>query len=180
MKTCNVCNKEKELNLFVKRTSNKSGVTSYCKECHKDKEANYRKTFSKNKKQQIAEKQKQNYLHFRKKLESGNLTQQEKIEIWLNNWYKHKTQFPDRVNIPKETLRELAVKAINQFPYITYGNVRGKITADFASVDRIDPNLGYSVDNIRIVPFWLNSAKLNLTESQLKERIKHFYEHFCN
>jgi len=38
MKNCNICNQEKSLDLFVKRKNRKSGVQSYCKECHNKKQ----------------------------------------------------------------------------------------------------------------------------------------------
>jgi len=37
MKTCNLCNKEKSLDDFVKRSNRASGRQPYCKECHNNK-----------------------------------------------------------------------------------------------------------------------------------------------
>jgi hypothetical protein len=37
MKNCSICKIEKDLSNFVKRANRKSGVQSYCKECHNKK-----------------------------------------------------------------------------------------------------------------------------------------------
>ena len=40
MKTCNLCNKEKKIIEFVKRSNRTSGTQPYCKDCHNKKMRN--------------------------------------------------------------------------------------------------------------------------------------------
>lgn len=52
---------------------------------------------------------------------------------------------------------------------------RGKVSDNSFSIDRIDPDRGYEVDNIHVISYKANRAKSNLTEDELKLLAK-FYE----
>lgn len=43
-----------------------------------------------------------------------------------------------------------------------------------ASLDRVDSSKDYSdIANLRVIPLWLNSAKLQMSDSELNNLMKH-------
>ncbi len=102
-----------------------------------------------------------------------------KINFWIKNIFqraRESKQFESRKTISEEILREKCLESLKKFPEINFCFIAGSgsLRADMASLDRIDCSKPYSDENIQIIPLWLNSAKLDLTEEELCDKIINF------
>ena len=106
------------------------------------------------------------------------------IRAWAKNWRRPRGNGRGRgvrrqelnktkSEISTEILVSFAKKAIIRFPDLNFEDCT---SPDYASVDRIDPLGGYELSNIEVVPMWFNAAKMQMSESELFERIKKIYE----
>lgn len=70
----------------------------------------------------------------------------------------------------------LAIEAKKRFPYMVFRGVKFTDSkARYASIDRIDSSKDYSdITNIQILPLWLNMAKADLSENELKVYMQHY------
>jgi len=97
---------------------------------------------------------------------------------WITKWVKQSlcrtgTRFSSRKNLDINKVVELAYIAKQKFPYIRFGGSGNK--AFLASIDRIDSNKDYfDINNIQIIPWWLNAAKMELSENELKTLMKEY------
>lgn len=117
--------------------------------------------------------------HYKQKmnrLEKG--TDRQKIRNWasraINRYKSDAKHFSSRKNLSIDLLEKLAFQALEKYPYIEF--FRPSKIAYRASLDRIDSSKPYSPKNVQILPFWLNSAKVDLSEKELKRLIKSYLE----
>lgn len=140
-----------------------------CKKCHASAEKIRRSKRSEDEKSE-------NKIYFQKLyslkcIRLLNGSNDDKIQHWATNWKRRRgPRFVGRSLVPMEVLKGLAKRAIVDYPYIVfYGPCRN---ADRASVDRTDPGLDYShVENLRVIPYWINSAKCDLLDNEFRIRI---------
>jgi hypothetical protein len=185
-KHCPVCKKEKDITLFRKRSKSKTGYDYICKVCHSEKQKE--RWHSKSNKEKTAIS-KQLYKKHRLKLATATL--EEQISYWASKILsrhqclttkaskKSSERFKTRENLSKGFLVMKAKEALQIFPYLSFFNTRGDGNEmAYASLDRIDSNKPYSEENVRVIPLWLNSAKLNGEQSTLDSYIKEYHERF--
>lgn len=169
---CILCQEDKSPSEMAKTNKKyiKSGYKNYCKKCSALRELKRRSKFSKQKKQELSL---QSYKTHTNKIQSDlNYA----IKSWCLRWRnrikgvsKHEES---KKNVSKEKLIELANIALKKFPYLKFSNNKEKW--ETPSVDRIDSSKEYSDDNIQIIPLWLNSAKLDMSENKLIELMKSY------
>lgn len=167
MKICSTCKIEKELSEFGYDKRTKDNKRYQCKKCTRD----YNNNWINNNKEKYKKTYYKNYSIHKDKARNDK---DYSIKAWAMKWRstRRKIKFmASRKNVSLDYLIELANKALLIFPYLqfAFGN---KNKAYTASVDRIDSKKPYSNDNIKIIPFWLNSAKLDLNEEEFKELIR--------
>lgn len=85
MKTCTVCNIEKESNLFYKHKLTFDGLSPHCKSCHLEKTKAYRRTFNGLITEIYSQQKKSCKI---RKMEKPNFTKKE-----LYNWCKNDSNF---------------------------------------------------------------------------------------
>lgn len=171
MKTCKRCLIEKSLDDFSDSKQNGNIYKkANCKECRNIIEKEHRDKIDINTKR---EKYKKVY---KQQLERIKIDKEYDIRKWATIWKARPKENPYRLvqqkfldsrkDIPLEELIRLAKIAYEKFPYMQFA-YKTKLKLYTASVDRIDSNKPYTLDNIKVVPFWLNSAKLNGTFDEL-------------
>lgn len=174
-KQCIHCG-ESNLDKLVKGGNNTR--RNICKKCHCNNNKIWYKSLSKE------DKSKRSKEYYKKRKEKiKNFTEDEKIIEWAKRFrnrsiigLKRKDNFNSRKDLSIDLLVEKAKEGLNKFPYMTFLDSKNKWAT--ASVDRIDSSKEYSEDNIRVVPFWLNSAMLNLDDDKFHELITHYYINF--
>jgi hypothetical protein len=139
------------------RKNNKEKRNKYCREF---RQKNLKKS---------REKAREGY--YKKKNRLNKLSNIESIPYWVT---RIRSRLKERQNLTKEHLVDLSKKGLNLYPYIVF-NSKGK-RAYFASLDRIDSNKGYIKKNVQVIPLWLNSAKLDLSEIELKKLMKGYLD----
>lgn len=150
MKTCICCKVEKPESEFYKNAASKSGLTSRCKICY------YPKDKLKNERKENPLKYMLYNAKHRAKKDGVPFT------LTVNN-----IEMPEYCPI-------LGVKLI----YGGTGKTRGYGAADeAASIDRIDPDKGYTPENSVIVSWKANRAKAYLTLKEL-QNMAEFYKKF--
>lgn len=96
------------------------------------------------------------------------------IMKWKNRWVESDF-LASRKNLDIDQLIILAKQGLEKFPYMDFSIDKKSKQAYWASVDRIDSDLDYSnINNLQFVPFWLNSAKMDLSINELKEVMRQF------
>lgn len=167
---CRRCG-ESRLDYLVKK---KEGHRRICKPCHNksEKERRNRKEQEnpalKDKRQSYA---REAYKQRRKQIEEDP---DARIRFWAAQWRSTPRQGRDRSQVTQDKLVELTYEGLKKFPYMrVLEKDKMYITA---SVDRIDSSKGYTDDNIQVIPYWLNSAKMNMEEEELLIYMKHFLE----
>lgn len=169
MRKCSKCKKNKKLKELC---IVKGKARNYCKVCHAKCERLRWNNLP------FKEKQKRSKKYYKNRLaKEDKFSLDEHINNWCHKQINRTTEskFKDRKNLDKEVLKKLCYIAIKKFPYISFYNKRGySKMALAASIDRINPNKGYTNNNIQILPLWLNSAKLDLTLKQLNKLIKQY------
>lgn len=155
MKVCRICEKSKQDIYFVSGGNNTR--RNICKKCHKEYNAKWRKSNLKKCKLQANKR----YKKFQKLKKSGKLSIEKQITFWSNQ----NAQRSNRPRICLKYLKKLCFKSVKKYPYIDFSATKKK--GYWASIDRINPNKGYEKGNIRIIPLWLNSAKLDLSIREL-------------
>jgi hypothetical protein len=154
MKICSCCKNEKELKCFRSNKARPDGLGVYCRDCERVKQKIYRKdrTGEYSKKY---EKTKVGFLMrlYRNMLSRISGVQKEKYDL-----YKGKTI------LDKPTFYEWA----NNNPqfHILFDNyeLSGYDRKLAPSVDRIDSNIGYSIDNIEFITHSENSRRGTLSK----------------
>lgn len=147
-----------------------------CKTCHSKRESTRRAKFNPQERENHLQKHRKWHSKFRRTLNKRPIEKQ--AHYWAKRTLKRALtggRYQSRSIVPLNTLITLALKGLKKFPYMNFSSIRGvdKI-ADRASLDKINPKGQYLVDNIRVVPLWLNMAKCDLTESEFKSRLKQY------
>ncbi len=107
------------------------------------------------------------------------------FDVRLNYWMNRAILKDGRRHLTKAFLKERALEGLKKFPYMKFvhinENKKNYSSHPFsASLDRINPNLGYQEDNIQVIPSWLNSAKLNCPIEILIPLLRDFVENYEN
>lgn len=150
MRTCKTCNLELEVSRFAENRK-------ICKKCR-----NKTKSDS-----------------MRRRIASGEID----FDVRLNYWMNHTILKNGRKHLTKDFLKEKALEGLKKFPYMKFvhinKNKKNHSAHPFsASLDRINPNLGYQEDNIQVIPTWLNSAKLNCPVEILIPLLRDFVKNY--
>jgi hypothetical protein len=166
MLQCIKCELILDFNKFHKSSSSKSGYRGECKDCRKLSDlSNYEKN-----KSRILEKRKEYYIKTkdvpeikakRKAVKSKHY--EENYEFYILGRCKKRAK---QSNLDIE-LEDIIIPDI--CPVLNVPLVRGKKKASInsPSVDRIDPNRGYTKDNIQIISNLANMMKNNASPEQL-------------
>lgn len=119
-----------------------------------------------------------------RRLISNEMKLESRITLWIGR-VKTKGNKINRDGLSKEFLRKAAMEGLKRFPYMIFNYRKEEVLTRTtgghpfsASVDRKDPKLGYSEDNVEIIPLWLNNAKYNCEMEDLIPLLKHFVENF--
>jgi hypothetical protein len=108
----------------------------------------------------------------KKKIASDSLPQEDQINFWVTNILNLNTKRHDeRKSLCRESLKEKCRAAKEKFPDLIFYFVKGvsKQRLWLASLDRIDSNLGYTDDNVQVIPLWLNLAKSDSTQDEIDD-----------
>lgn len=159
---CNRCQEEKTTEEMSVRSHAKKTYKKYCKKCASSITKEYRKRNPRD--------TKKDYQVLKSKLqENTDYT----IRYWCNSWKQRKgDRFAGRKDIPLDTLVYMVKDAMVKFPYLSC--CQNKSLWQTPSVDRIDSSKPYSVDNIVVIPLWLNSAKLDMPIEKLHELMRDY------
>lgn len=146
----------------------KKGYRNYCKKCATAKEKTRKQNFSEEKKKKLSK------IYYKTQLNKISEDLDYAIKTWCSRWKNgnkcgNKYQ-SSKKNVSQKKLIELSNTALKNFPYLKFSNNKEKW--ETPSVDRIDSSREYSDDNIQIIPLWLNSAKLDMSENKLIELMK--------
>lgn len=168
VKTCRVCGESKLLSEFGKDNSKTSGIKSSCKSCNnsnikvwREKNKEYRLSYDKqyysDNKEKISVKNQKRYT---------NLTLDEKFDQLVKTAGKRKNK---NCFITVEHLRDVwqrqeGLCAYTKLPLTSEGHQLNTV-----SLDRVDSNKDYTVDNIQLVCVPINRMKLDYTEDQFIE-----------
>lgn len=165
LKKCNSCREDKEISLFVKVKSSKSGYGGKCKLCVNERQKE-RRHLSGDAETKKYEKTFNGYLMRTYR----NMTSRVKGIV------KKKAHLYQGLEIlDKETFYEWA-KADTEYQRLyeewTASGYEYRLAP---SIDRIDSSIGYTIDNIRWLPHWLNS-KLGNESRRAKENHREIKE----
>jgi hypothetical protein len=146
---CIKCKEEKELSMFYKKRNTKNGYTNVCKTCEsvRTKEKDKRRS-------------NESVLFFIKRLLSGRMSGMNSNSRKAN-W---------GINLNAEIIYEIYLKQ-NGLCAITKEKMtniagKGKVTTNI-SIDRIDSNKKYEIENIQLVCYIVNIMKNNFTIEEL-------------
>lgn len=117
----------------------------------------------------------------RKRIASGEMD----FDVRLNHWMNQTRLKDGRRHLSKSFLKEKAMEALEKFPYIRFlhkcpgvGQKNNSYHPFSASLDKIDPKLGYDEDNVQVIPMWLNEAKLNSSMEELIPLLRDFIDNY--
>jgi hypothetical protein len=107
---------------------------------------------------------------------------------WRNSWtwaerIKYlgtSTKNRSRKNIPIEFLEELAKNQNYKDPFLGIFEIdfKNRKNPNYVSLDRINNNKGYTVNNIQLVPRWQNYARNSCTTKEFKKLLLQIKETF--
>jgi hypothetical protein len=163
---CSRCQEEKTQDEMSVRSRSKKTYKKYCKKCAALMTKEYIKRNPRD--------TKKDYQVLKSKLqENTDYT----IRYWCSSWKQRKgDRFAGRKEIPLDTLVYMVKDAMVKFPYLSC--CQNKPLWQTPSVDRIDSSKPYSVDNIIVIPLWLNSAKLDMSLDKIHELMKDYIHSF--
>lgn len=172
MLTCIKCNKTLDFSNFHKKANSKTGYRSECKQCRKEYDL---KRYEENK-EEVKSKAREYYE--KTKLDPEI---QEKKKIYRVQYYKNKCNNEyERYILAR--CKKRALKNNLEFnleisdivipdtcPVLGIPLIKGqgKVTKNSPSVDRIDPNKGYTKDNIQVISQLANAMKSNASPEDL-------------
>jgi len=166
---CKMCKsfKTKELYCFAK------GKSKYiCKKCHASREKNRRLEFTEEQKIDNEKRAKLSYEKQRYNFSCLDKTDPKLIHKWVNRNKSRKDLKSKKIRrLEYNFLKKKLEEAMKIFPYMILRKTDGP-KAFLASIDRIDPTLDYSEDNVVVVPLWFNSGKLDLQINEFLDMIK--------
>jgi hypothetical protein len=165
-KLCTKCKKEKPTTEYFNRSDSK-GLRSWCKECS----GNYKKVictvcgvvhsrYSTGRKSDVC---KECYPKYRQAYNLYYAAKQraEKNKIPFNltlKWVLDRLSFCPKTGLP--------------FTYRENGNNYSNRKATTPSIDKIDPFLGYTMDNCQVVCWWFNVSKQQFTDTEVIDLCK--------
>lgn len=146
-----------------------------CKKCHSNNEKIRRSKMSPEEKKLIGEIQYKNTKNKKIKASRGELPLSEAIKLWVNKttWRRTEERFKERKQLCRKILINKCYLAKEKFPDIIFCfvNNTGQNRAMIASLDRINPSEGYTDENTQVIPYWLNSAKLDSSQEEIDNTI---------
>jgi len=182
-KKCTKCGEVKPSTLFSKDKSNKDNLTDWCKKCTKNRQHEYRNT----EKGYLRERY---YSMSTKELSKNKWSRKSKclftFDEFLTAFEKHKSIYgmrsawgpgPDRLeeHLPITMIRE------GKGQLGKTGAIKGsKRIPSNLSVDRLDPNLDYTLQNIIFIRYDENRRKSDSSYSDCKIQIRLYEERFIN
>ena len=155
-------------------TKKKGGYRTICKPCHNKYEKERRKLKEQENPELKDKRLREGRDAYKRKREQIEKDPDAKIRFWAAQWRNTPREGRDRSQVTQDRLVELTYEGLKKFPYMRV--LEKDKTYITASVDRIDSRKGYTDDNIQVIPYWLNSAKMNMEEIELRSYIKHFLE----
>jgi len=156
---CIKCKEEKPLDSFYKKKTTKNGFNNSCKVCD-----------NKRTKAKAKRRSNESVLFFIKRLISGKSSNKRENRAWDKKItaeliYDIYLKQNGLCAITKEKLTNIAGK--------------GKVKTNI-SIDRIDSNIPYTLDNIQLVCYIVNIMKNIFTEAELKEWCYKIYKNINN
>lgn len=162
MKICTKCKKEKELTEFTKLKTSKDGFYSWCKECKKDYDVKYRQT------DKIQNLYHSKEYKIKKAKEIINRNNNDlRLVIYTNTKHRaKKMNIPFNIELEDIVIPKYCPILEIELSLTPYGERKG-FQMNSASIDKIDPNLGYIKGNIQIISMKANAMKYSATEDEL-------------
>lgn len=182
---CYVCKEIKTFEECVPNSDPKRSTIpcrNHCKECNRKKSKDHYQNLNKEEKEKKKTYFKKNYYRSKERLNSLSLDEQ--IIRWCKHSVSRSAYFDtkqkslnSRKDLNIEELKKLCYEGLEKYPYMTFLNLKSEKNniLNWASLDRIDSSKDYSdINNLQIIPLWLNSAKLNQSEEELQIKIIHY------
>ena len=183
-KQCRLCLGNLQTTEFYKSKCNIDGLLSYCKKCHASKSKSY---YSKNKtkikinsknryllnKDYILEKSRERYDHERKR--QYDIIYKKKFYVVVRNLYlwigyrikKDKNYKDKKILFSFDEFKNKANRSIRLKKVYEYWRKNGYKVGDSPSVDRINNNGDYSLNNIQFLQMRENARKRFRTDYKL-------------
>lgn len=180
-KVCKKCNTEKEFSYFTLTKRGKYGYHSICKECCNKSQVLYRKKDPK-KWSNIAKKyrneNKEHYNKYDKLYRNDYIKTIEGYASRLfsgsrNRAIKKGLEFNITSNWVKEKLSLMKCEATN-FDLTIVNDIDGRVNPLKPTLDRIDNNKGYTIDNTRVTCWWWNVMKQDWSDDTIINLIKKY------
>lgn len=166
---CNYCNNNIPKELFC---FSKGKKRSYCKACHALKEKQRRLKYTEQEKNDSLKRAMESYHRQRDKFKKLDKADSLLIHKWvIRNRVRRDLKSKKVRNLDYTFLKNKLEESLKIFPYMILRKFDGP-KAFIASIDRIDPNLDYSENNVVVVPLWFNSGKLDLKIIQFLDMMK--------
>ncbi len=172
MLTCIKCNKTLDFSNFHRKANSKTGYRSECKSCRKDYDL---QRYSENK-ELIIEKSRQYYEKTKndpevleKKKQYRSKYYRDRCEKEYEHYIVARCKKRANKNSLEFDLTEEDIIIPDFCPILGIPLIKGNgaVTKNSPSVDRIDPNKGYTKDNIQIISQLANAMKSNATPEDL-------------
>lgn len=186
---CTICLQIKDFSECVPESNPKRSSIGYrncCIQCNRDKSNNYHNNKTQEEKELHKNECKKRYHHYRDPKNLSKLTLDEQIILWCKRSMVRKNTkkskgaklLQTRKNLTVEILKPLCYEALKKFPYMIFLYYKGSsCRLDLASLDRIDSSKDYTnIQNLRVIPLWLNLAKSNASDQELNKRIKQYID----
>jgi len=155
MRKCNKCKLELDLTHFCVHKASKDGINIYCKACIKKQykvysntEHGYMTNLYRNLRRRVLQKRFENYSEQEKAKRRCYITREE----FFNLWEQHKKKYGYTCALSGE------------FIYFVTGTTSESKTNNGISVDRLDPKIGYTLENTIFVSNKTNQMKCNVTK----------------
>lgn len=158
MKKCSSCKEEKQLSEFYKTKTNLDGLSYVCKLCGLASARSYRKE---NKERYYFDQQayRATPVGFVSQVVHNAKTRAKKKNFDFNLTNEDITNLMD-----KQDMR----CAVTGIEMSLHSDTRKKANPFKCSLDRIDSNFGYTLDNVRLVCWAVNQMKSDRTEEEFK------------
>jgi len=151
MKKCSRCGTEKPVDLFRKRKNVPSGHCGVCKSCESEQRKGWGVNNRKKDRAAVCRYHNKHRAYFLIRYASDRAA----AKGWAFDLDAHRSDIQKRIDAGFCELTGIAF------------DLNGSRSFNSPSIDRIDPSLGYTYDNIRIICFAMNSALGNWGEEIL-------------
>lgn len=173
IKKCTKCEEVKEINNFHKLNSkfSKSKYSRVCKECKQQTDAAYYKR----NRIKIISKNQEYYCNNRERIaEQGKVRYNKRVEdsylsILLQSCRGNARKRNREFSLTKELIIDLLKKQDNKCYYSGEELSLDRKLFNTVSVDRVDPQKGYTEDNVVLCCYRVNVVKNNLTHDDFVE-----------